>query len=106
MIEWSRVNELREEVGETDFKEVVDLFLEEVSEVLDRLSGPQGDMAENLHFLKGCALSLGFEALAQLCEQCERQAASAAPVDVGAIVACFEQSRSKFLASLSQGAAA
>lgn len=106
MIEWSRVNELREEVGESDFKEVVGLFLEEVSEALDRLSGSQDGIAENLHFLKGCALSLGFESLARLCEQYERQASDARTVDVGAIVACFEQSRSEFLAGLSRGAAA
>ena len=30
MIDWQRVNELRDEVGAEDFEEVVDLFLEEV----------------------------------------------------------------------------
>ncbi|MFC3119123.1 Hpt domain-containing protein [Jhaorihella thermophila] len=106
MIEWSRVNELREEVGESDFKEVVDLFLEEVSEALDRLSSSQGSAEEHLHFLKGCALSLGFETLAQLCERYERQAAGAQPVDVSAIVACFDRSRSEFLSGLSRDTAA
>ena len=33
MIDWKRVRELRDEIGEEDFSEVVDLFLEEVEEV-------------------------------------------------------------------------
>ena len=35
MIDWSRVNELRDEVGAEDFEEVVELFLEEVEEVIE-----------------------------------------------------------------------
>ena len=35
MISWERVNELRDEVGQEDFLEVVEIFLEEVDEVED-----------------------------------------------------------------------
>ena len=34
MIDWARVSELRDEVGEGDFDEVVELFLEEVDEAI------------------------------------------------------------------------
>ena len=37
MIHWPRVVELRDEVGPEDFDEVVDLFIEEVQEVIERL---------------------------------------------------------------------
>ena len=30
MIDWTKVTELREEIGDEDFQEVVELFLEEV----------------------------------------------------------------------------
>jgi len=36
MIDWGRLNTLRDEVGEEDFEEVVDLFLDEVESVIDR----------------------------------------------------------------------
>ena len=34
MIDWTRVSELRDEVGAEDFDEVVELFLEEVDEAI------------------------------------------------------------------------
>ena len=37
MIDWPRVKELREEVGAEGFGEVVDLFIEEVEEVISKL---------------------------------------------------------------------
>lgn len=37
MINWKRVNELRDEIGPEDFAEVVELFLEEVEQVIDKL---------------------------------------------------------------------
>jgi len=62
MIDWNRVDELRTEVGPEDFIEVVDLFLEEVDEIIDRFrNGAQEEnLEETLHFLKGSALNIGF----------------------------------------------
>ncbi len=70
MIDWSRVTTLREEVGAEDFDEVVELFLEEVDDVVARLeSGPAHDtLSEDLHFLKGSAMSLGFRQFSALCQ--------------------------------------
>ena len=69
MIDWNRVDELRNEVGQEDFIEVVDLFLEEVEDIIDRFrNGTQEDaIDETLHFLKGSALNIGFSKLALLC---------------------------------------
>ena len=73
MIDWQRVNDLRDEVGEEDFPEIVTVFLEEVDEVFTRLGAPgalpptPGDM----HFLKGSATTLGFSETAALCKRRE-----------------------------------
>ncbi|MBK5926839.1 Hpt domain-containing protein [Rhodobaculum claviforme] len=104
MIDWDRVAELRSDMGAEDFLEVVALFLAEVQEAADRLSrSPAPERLEGeLHFIKGSAYNLGFEALGALCTSGERMAAagSAADVDVAAILACYAQSRREFLAGL------
>ncbi len=62
MILWSRVNELREEVGAEDFKEVVALFLDEVEEVIDRLRADtnRDRLEQDLHFLKAARSTSAF----------------------------------------------
>ncbi len=101
MICWERVDELREEVGAEDFQEVVDLFLEEVAEVIERLrQRPDPKTYEaDLHFLKGCALNLGFEAFCTLCTRGEKQAreGEANAIDLPAILLIYEQSRREFV---------
>lgn len=104
MIDWSRVNELCGEVGAEDFDEVVELFLEEVEEVIAKLrSVPDpSQLEEDLHFLKGSALSLGFATFSDLCQEGERVSADghADRVNVTAIIAEFERSKTGFLAEL------
>lgn len=97
MISWERVNELRSEVGDEDFREVVELFLEEVEEVIARLrdSPEPARVEEDLHFLKGSALNLGFAALGDLCQIGEWQPDA---VDLVAIVATYEGSKAEFMA--------
>lgn len=104
MIHWSRVGELRDEVGAEDFGEVVDLFLEEVEEVIERLKTltDRSQLEQDLHFLKGSALSLGFETFSSLCQDGERQSAAggADTVDVDAIINSFTQSKATFVDEL------
>jgi HPt (histidine-containing phosphotransfer) domain-containing protein len=105
MIDWPRVNELRDEVGAEDFAEVVEIFLEEVEEVISKLEGgDRAQLEQDLHFLKGSALNLGFEEFSTLCLAGERQSSqgAAATVDVGGIIANFQASKSAFLTGLSQ----
>ncbi|MCE8507323.1 Hpt domain-containing protein [Ruegeria pomeroyi] len=105
MIHWPRVTQLRDEVGAEDFDEVVELFLEEVEEVIARLrQTPDRNLLEkDLHFLKGSALSLGFESFSALCQDGERQSAAghADAVDLDAIINSFEASKSAFQSELS-----
>jgi len=101
MIDWNRVGELRGEVGEEDFAEVVELFLEEVDELVERLStAPDPPTYEaDLHFLKGSALNLGFVEFAALCAEGEAKAARGeqAKVDLGSILDCYQTSKAQFL---------
>ena len=104
MIDWERVQELRDEIGEADFAEVVTLFLEEVAEVVDRLrSRPDpSTFEEDLHFLKGSALNLGFAEFGALCQQGETLAADgrATEVDLAPLLRCFDASRAQVLGGL------
>ncbi|MEO0745377.1 MAG: Hpt domain-containing protein [Pseudomonadota bacterium] len=110
MIDWKRVADLRDEIGSEDFEEVLPLFLEEVLGVMDTLrNAPDlSRLEEDLHFLKGAALNLGFEAFTNLCSAGEKAAAAghAGTVNLTEIIDCFEVSRAAFDTGLAQGAAA
>ncbi len=104
MIDWDRVEALREEVGTEDFDEVVELFLHEVDEEIENLSVDDGrtELAEKLHFLKGSALSLGFREFSGLCQSGEAALShdASAQVDIGALHASYQSSRAVFLSEL------
>lgn len=105
MIDWPRVSELREEVGPEDFGEVVEIFLEEVEEVIGKLEGGnRSQLEQDLHFLKGSALNLGFEEFSSLCLDGERRSAQgqADGVDIPAIITNFQASKSAFLTGLAE----
>lgn len=107
MIDWNRVRELRAEIGSEAFEEVLDLFLEEVECALASLrsaSDAEGLEAQ-FHFLKGSALNLGFEALADMCEENERKARAGrlAGVRVTEVITGYEASKAVFLAGISEG---
>ncbi|MDA5092961.1 Hpt domain-containing protein [Aliiroseovarius sp. KMU-50] len=100
MINWARVNELKEEIGEEDFTEVAEMFLEEVEEVIDRLrTAPKPELYEqDMHFLKSSSLNLGFEALSSLCCERERLAAGGNPsaVELGPVFETYSASKEVF----------
>ena len=104
MIDWAKVAELQNEIGAEEFTEVSEIFLEEVDDEIAALrSGCPPDALEaRLHCLKGSALNLGFADFAALCQIGESAAADghARQVDVGAIVASFDASKSAFIAGL------
>lgn len=110
MIDWERVGTLRDEVGAENFAEVVGMFLEEVDDVVARLSRePDPETLErDLHFMKGGALNLGFSDLGALCQTGERLAAEgrAAEVNVPGVVALYAESRRVFLQELGRSEAA
>ena len=102
MIDWGRVRDLRNDMGAEDFDEVAGLFTAEVEETLAALdpAAPAGDLARQLHALKGSALNLGFADLARLCAAAEMQARAgqAAAVPVPEIRAIYRASKTAFLA--------
>ncbi len=110
MIDWARVTQLRDEIGAEDFAEVVELFLEEVDDAMFRLKAGSdlAQLEQDLHFLKGSALNLGFSAFSELCQMGERMAASgqAAEVDMQAIFKAYDASRDCFVTEMPEKLAA
>ena len=91
-MDWSRINELREEIGEEDLADVLALFLEEVDEKLGTLRfSDAASLADDLHFVKSSALNIGFASLAGLSADMETAArAGSLEADVAALRTCFE----------------
>ena len=97
MIDWTKVAELRDEVGAQGFDEVIDLFLDEVEEALVLLGQVGRRPGPDLHFIQGCAPNLGFRDLARLCREQEVKTLAGGDCDTAAVDACYRQSKSAFL---------
>ena len=109
MIDWERVNTLCEEVGADDFDEVVALFLDEVEDVITRLrrAPDLATLEEDLHFLKGSALGLGFKSFSTLCQAGETMSAQghAKEVNLSEILDNYTASKQCFQAEMTQALA-
>lgn len=94
MLDLERIAELREEVGADAFGEVVEMFVEEVEEVLHRLdpSAEFAETADKLHFLRGCALNLGFRRFADECYTREKILRTGQNADLSALPGYFDAS--------------
>lgn len=90
LINWTRVHELRAEIGDDGFSEVVAMFLDESDTVIARADA--GLSPDDLHFLKGAALNLGFADLAKACDS---------GTDPRQIIALYENSKTSLLADAS-----
>ena len=105
MIDWKRVDELKEEIGADGFAEVADMFLDEAEGAVRALVvGLAPDEVEGqLHFLKGSALNLGLSDLAAICQEGERKAAAGqgAAVDTAQLAAIWRASHASLLGGLS-----
>ena len=104
MIDWDRVNELRSEIGEDGFDEVVELFLDEVESVVMRL-GADPDPSryeDDLHFLKGSAWNLGFAEFGAVCQDGERKAAAGqgSQINISAVIYSYGKSKEEFMKHL------
>lgn len=102
MIDWTRAEELRDEIGADSFGEVVNLFLAEVGDVVARLrdNPDTSRLGVDLHFLKGGVLNLGFISVSNLCTEGENLASTGQgdQFDITALVMTYERSRLAFLA--------
>lgn len=110
MIDWKRVEELRDEIGPDGFAEVADMFLDEADQAVQALvQGLSVNAIEGqLHFLKGSALNLGLAELAALCQDEERRAAAGqgAEVDIARLADVYQRSRAQLMGGLAKVAAA
>lgn len=104
MIDWTRTNTLKQEVGAEDFDEIIALFLEEVDAVITQLTdAPDPDtLGSNLHFLKGSAAGLGFSAFADQCQTGETMCAAGqmGEVNLSEILETYAASKRLFLEEL------
>lgn len=105
MIDWARVIELRDEVGPSEFEPVLELFVDEVEEVVMRLSRDDPARLErDLHFLKGSALNLGFAEFGALCQKYENQLRKGQPdaIWVDQVMRCYSASKQLFMRDLAR----
>ncbi len=107
MINWKRVKELEGDIGADEIDGVVELFLDEVETVIGPLrAGAVGrNIEEDMHFLKGSALNLGFEVLGAMCSKGEKLAAGGQveKVPIAEILVAFDASKTEFLAQMVPG---
>ncbi len=100
MIDKTRIGQLRADIGDADFFIIVAGFLQEGEAALAKLRrrNKAGDdsaqIPADLHFLKGCAVNLGFCAVA---EYCETHKANPAP-DITVLTAHFQTERQELSA--------
>lgn len=106
MIDWERIRELRDDMGDA-FDEVVAVFMDELGEVIDRLENDPmpASFEQDFHFLKGAALNLGFDAFAARCARAETMVQTGDQPDLAAVLATYHQSRQVFLDGLGKLAA-
>ncbi|MEX3017422.1 Hpt domain-containing protein [Gymnodinialimonas hymeniacidonis] len=98
-VDWERLNELKDDIGEEDFADVATLF---VSELQDTLSGMQvaTAAAEDFHFLRGSAANLGFTALVAACSRAEAAAKAGEAPDVAAVKSAFNAALAEMSAKM------
>jgi len=101
MINWTRVKELEQDIGTEVFSEVIELFLDEVESVMKHLEkgGDRANLEQQMHFLKGSALNLGFDQFGAMCSEAEKTAAkgSVTTVPIAGIVNTYFVSKAQFL---------
>lgn len=99
MIDWTKLAELRADIGGEDFDEVIALFLGDTDAAVAALAETPG-LGARLHYLKGSAATVGLAGFARLCEAGEDAAARGRAVDLFALRACYARSRAALLDGL------
>ena len=98
-VDWDRLNELKQDIGEEDFADVAILFVSELQETLACLTADMAK-ASDFHFLRGSAANLGFTALVDACSAAEAACESGAVPDVDAVKAAFQAAMEEMAAGL------
>lgn len=102
MIDWNRVLQLREEVGEDAFAGLAAAFLAEIEDRLAQLGRQPEQLPGDLHYLRGAALNLGFARFSALllAEEMRLRHGDAGRVGRDDLVGTFRDSRRQFLDEL------
>lgn len=83
VIDRERLQELRQEIGEEDFCDVAEMFLDEMADTMATLCAATGPLGPDVfHGLRGSALNLGFTDFAAACTKAEKRATDGQSVDV------------------------
>ena len=91
MIDWTRLNDLRTDIGEADFADIAHVFVTEMGEKLAQLAAaPSTAMAEDFHFLRGSAANLGLTDMVTACKAAEAACRAGAAPDVKAVAHAFD----------------
>ena len=104
MIDWTHIGRLEDDLGVEEVSALIPVFLEEVENAIQPLrdGGAPTEMA--LHFLKGCAVTLGFCELAQRAGEGEdqlKQNEKSLP-DTEGIILAYTREREELLAKFRQ----
>ena len=103
MIDWIRVTSLRDEVGEDEFRPLVEMFLDEIEAGLMALGSANPVVTwDRLNLLKGCSLNLGLTAFFRICDTWEKLMASgnADQLEVDLLLASYATSKQLLLRDL------
>lgn len=108
MIDWEQIRQLEEDMGAEDLGDIVEVFLSEVEAALSDVARnpptePE-DMAARMHFLKGSAYNLGFEAFGSYCAKAEEaaHAGNTSEVSVTKARRLYSESKEIFLREFSR----
>ena len=103
MIDWKRVLALHDEVGEAEFRLLVELFLDEIEGVMMSLDTTDPEILEQrLHFLKGNAWNLGLQAFGAQCALWETMVirGHTDSLEVDRLLDCYAQSKQVLMRDL------
>lgn len=95
MIDWNRLNALRDDIGKEDFADVALLFVSEIEEKLTSLQAdPKAMTADDFHFLRGSAVNLGLTSLAEACTHAEAACNAGIAPDIAGVANAFSAAMS------------
>lgn len=101
MLNLRQLHDLKSDVGDEGFAELILLFLEETDDVIARITaaGHGTDPAADYHFLRGAARNLGLDDFSQLCHEAEIAAGRGltGTLPPGALDAAWRDSRAQLL---------
>lgn len=90
MIDWTKLNDLRSNIGDKDFSDLAHLFVTEMGERLAQIAAaPSKATVEDFHFLRGGAANLGLLTMVAACHAAETACRAGGTPDIAAVSHAF-----------------